>query len=339
MAGMVVVNNPGTWEAVYWPLEHAAWNGWTPTDLIFPFFVFLVGVSMTLSFQTLTARPSRIVERGLLIICFGLAMEGFPFFNPGVWRVPGVLQRIGLCYLAAAFLYRRTRRLAILGGAVAVLLIGYWIVLVSFGDLTTDGNLGARIDRALMSGHLWQGSWDPEGLLGTLPAIATALLGVIAGIFLQSPISRGRQLVTLAFVGAALVAAGQLWNLVFPINKSLWTSSYVLLTGGLAALGLATFVYVIDVRGHRGWAQPLIVMGRNALTLYIVASLIAKLLLMIPVPQRDGSRLPLQSVIFQYGFEWLGPPEIASLSFALVFLALMYGLCHFLYRRGIFLRA
>jgi len=116
MAGMVVVNNPGTWEAVYWPLEHAAWNGWTPTDLIFPFFVFLVGVSITLSFQTLTARPTRIVERGLLIICFGLAMEGFPYFNPGAWRVPGVLQRIGLCYLSGAFLYRRTRSLAILGG-------------------------------------------------------------------------------------------------------------------------------------------------------------------------------------------------------------------------------
>src|SRR5262245_38078332 len=150
MAGMVIVNNPGTWDAVYWPLEHAAWNGWTPTDLIFPFFAFLLGVSLTLSMQTLTARPSRIVERGLLIICFGLAMAGFPSFNPGRWRIPGVLQRLGLCYLAAAFIYRRTRRMEVLAGIVAVLLIGYWIVLVSFGDLTAEGNIGARIDRTLM---------------------------------------------------------------------------------------------------------------------------------------------------------------------------------------------
>ncbi len=339
MAGMVIVNNPGTWEAIYWPLEHAEWNGWTPTDLIFPFFVFLVGVSMTLSYQTLLARPSRIVERGLLIICFGLAIAGFPWFNPGEWRFPGVLQRIGLCYLAAAFIYRRTRKMTVLAAIVAVLLVGYWIVLASFGDLTPEGNIGAQIDRALMSGHLYKPRWDPEGLLGTLPAIATALLGVIAGIFLQTPATRERKIAVLAIAGVSLAVAGQAWNFVFPINKALWTSSYVLLTAGLAALLLAAFIYLVDVEKVHAWWQPLIVLGRNALTLYVVSGLIAKTLILIPVPQGDGSRDTLQAVIYHYGFEWMGPPKIASLSFALVFLALMYGLCHFLYRRGIFLRA
>ena len=339
MAGMVVVNNPGTWEAVYWPLEHAEWNGWTPTDLIFPFFVFLVGISMTLSYQTLLARPSRIFERGLLIICFGLAIAGFPWFNPGEWRFPGVLQRIGLCYLAAAFSYRRTQKMTVLAAVVAVLLVGYWAVLAGFGDLTPEGNLGAQIDRALMSGHLYKPRWDPEGLLGTLPAIATTLLGVIAGVFLQASATRERKMAVLAIAGVALAAVGQAWHFIFPINKALWTSSYVLLTAGLAALLLAAFIYIVEIEKVRAWMQPLIVLGRNALTLYVVSGLIAKTMLLIPVPQGDGSRAPLQTVIFHYGFEWMGSPKIASLSFAFAFLAMMYGLCHFLYRRGIFFRA
>lgn len=339
MAGMVIVNNPGTWEAIYWPLGHAEWNGWTPTDLIFPFFVFLVGVSMTLSFQTLMAPASRILERGALIICLGLAMAGFPFFNPHRWRIPGVLQRIGLCYLAAAFIYRRTRRMAVLAAIAAVLLAGYWIVLVSFGDLTPDGNIGARIDRALMGGHLWRPTWDPEGLLSTVPAIATALLGVVAGLWLRAPATPLRKVVVLAIAGVALATAGQACHAIFPINKQLWTSSYVLLTAGFAAMLLAVCIYTIDVRGVRAWSQPLVVLGSNAITLFVVSGLIAKLLILIPVPLGDGSRTSLQAFIFERGFAWIGSPKIASLGYAMVFLGLMYGLCHVMYRRGIFLRA
>lgn len=338
MAGMVIVNNPGTWDAIYWPLEHAEWNGWTPTDLIFPFFVFLVGVSLTLSWQTLLAKRSRIVERGLLIICLGLFMAGFPFFNPAYWRIPGVLQRIGLCYLAAAFIYRRTRDAKVLAAVVAALLLGYWLVLVSFGDLTPDGNIGARIDRALMGGHLWRPTWDPEGLLSTVPAIGTALLGVIAGLWLRSPVQGERKVNVLALAGIALVAAGQAWHPLFPINKQLWTSSYVLLSAGAAAILLAACMYLIDIRGFRAWSQPFIVLGRNAITLFVVSGLIAKLLVLIPV-QHNGVRTVLQSLIFDYAFAWIGSPQVASLAYALVFLALMYGLCHFLYRYGIFLRA
>src|SRR5439155_17445716 len=182
-------------------------------------------------------------------------MAGFPFFDPHRWRIPGVLQRIGLCYLAAAFAYRRTRRVAILGAAVVVLLLGYWIVLVSFGDLTPDGNIGARLDRALMLGHLWRPMWDPEGLLSTVPAIATALLGVIAGLWLTSTATPERKVNVLALSGVALIAAGQVWHAVFPINKQLWTSSYVLLTAGAASILLAAFMYVIDIRGAHGWIR------------------------------------------------------------------------------------
>jgi len=339
MAGMVIVNNPGTWDAIYWPLEHAEWHGWTPTDLIFPFFVFLVGVSLTLSRQTLAAPSSRILRRGLTIIGLGLFMAGFPFFNPHRWRIPGVLQRIGLCYLAAAFVYRRTRRAAVLAGVVAALLIGYWIVLTTFGDLTPDGNIGARIDRALMGRHLWRATWDPEGLLSTVPAIATALLGIIAGLWLTSDAAPERKVNLLALGGVAFVAAGQAFHYVFPINKQLWTSSYVLLTAGAAAILLAACMYLIDVRGAREWCRPLVVLGQNAITLFVVSGLVAKLLIIIPARARDGSASTVQGVIYERAFEWMGPEKVASLAYALVFLTLMYLLCHLMHKRGIFLRA
>jgi predicted acyltransferase len=339
MAGMVVVNNPGTWDAIYWPLEHAEWNGWTPTDLIFPFFIFLVGVSITLTSQSLDARASRIIERGTLIFCLGLTVSGFPFFNPRDWRVPGVLQRIALCYVAAAFLYRRTRNLAVLAGVAAALLVAYWFVLTHFGDLTAEGNIGARIDRALMNGHLYKPRWDPEGLLSTVPAIASAILGVIAGLWLKTAGTRERKLAALAAAGVALIVLGEIWNAAFPINKQLWTSSYVLLSTGVACVALALFAMLLDGRGARAWSHPLVVLGRNAITLFVASGFLAKLLLTISFRQPDGSRLDLQYLIFEYGFAWLGSPKVASLSYALVFLALMYWLCHAMYRRNLFFRA
>jgi predicted acyltransferase len=341
MAGMVIVNNPGTWDAIYWPLEHAEWHGWTPTDLIFPFFVFLVGVSLTLSRQTLSAPASRILRRGAIIIGLGLFMAGFPYFNPHRWRIPGVLQRIGLCYLAAAFVYRRTRRPVVIAAIVAALLVGYWFVMTTFGDLTPDGNVGARIDRALMDGHLWSQSktWDPEGLLSTVPAIATALLGILAGLWLGSTASPERKVNVLALAGAAFVAAGEALHPLFPINKNLWTSSYVLLTAGAAAILLAACMYLIDVRGARNWCRPLVVLGQNAITLFVVSGLIAKLLIIIPARASDGSASTLQGVIYERAFEWIHPEKVASLVFALVFLALMYALCHLMHKRGIYLRA
>jgi len=376
MAGMVIVNNPGTWDAMYWPLEHADWNGWTPTDLIFPFFLFIVGISLTLSRQTLEATWWRIGRRGAVLIGCGLFMAGFPFFDPHHWRIPGVLQRIGVCYLAAAAVYRwsapsgdgTTRsvsrsRVLVLSAIVAVILVTYWWVLTRFGDLSPEGNVGASIDRALMGGHLWRPAWDPEGLLSTLPAIATTMTGVLAGLWLQTSTgasspgsaagvqsgsprlepsragSLARTCAGLLIAGVVAFGAGQAWGSSFPINKQLWTSSYVVLTSGAAAILLGLCLYVIDVRGFHAWARPFEIFGKNALTLFVVSGLIGKLLIVIKVPRGADSPVPLQKIVYERGFEWLASPKTASLIYSLAFLAIMYVICATMSRRHVFLRA
>jgi predicted acyltransferase len=342
MAGMTIVNNPGTWSAMYWPLEHAEWNGWTPTDLIFPFFLFIVGVSMTLSRQTLDAPAWRIARRAAVIVGCGAFLAGFPFFNPHRWRIPGVLQRIGVCYLMAAVIYRATpprRRVMTLAVTTAVLLVGYWFALTRFGDLTAEGNVGASIDRALMGGHLWRTNWDPEGLLSTIPAIATTIVGILAGLWLKATEGQPRRRVGgLAIAGAALFIAGEIWGLSFPINKSLWTSSYVLLTGGAAALLLAVCIYAIDIRGFKRGSHPFVVLGGNALTLFVLSGLLAKSLILVKVPYGDRT-VSLQWVIYERGFAWMASPKNSSLIFSLAFLAVMYLVCDVLYRRRLFIRA
>jgi predicted acyltransferase len=337
MAGMVIVNNPGTWSAVYWPLEHAEWNGWTPTDLIFPFFLFIVGISLTLSRRTLTSRPVAIVRRAAIIVGCGLFMAGFPFFNPGHWRIPGVLQRIGVCYLAAAFLYRWTtgkRQAAVLSGIGIAILAAYWMVLVRFGDLSPEGNVGAAIDRALFGTHLWRVRWDPEGLLSTAPAVATTVCGVLTGLWLSGPSSRERRMTGLLAGGAAAFVLGEAWGIVFPINKQLWTSSYVLLTAGAAAMTLAACIRLTEIPRTIRWMRPFEILGQNALALFVVSGLLGKALLDIRVQGRT-----LQAFIYERGFAWMAGEKNASLLYALAFLALMYAMCDVMYRRRIFLRA
>jgi predicted acyltransferase len=329
---MVVVNNPGNWDAIYWPLDHAEWHGWTPTDLIFPFFLFIVGVSITVSRHTLSAPWWRLARRAAVIVGLGLFMAGFPFFSPDGWRIPGVLQRIGICYLAAAFLYRwapkQHRPLALATIAVAILIASWWM-MTRFGDLSAEGNVGARLDRALFGTHLYRTAWDPEGLFTTLPALATTIAGVLAGMWLRASGSPKTKAWALAGVGAGLFAAGQVWHLALPINKQLWTSSYVLLTAGLAAVTLSAIMYVVDVRGLRGWTRPFAVLGTNAISLFVVSGLIGKLLIV----------LDLQWSIYERGFSWIGSPNLASLAYALTFLTLMYAMCDVMNRRGIVLKA
>jgi len=252
MAAMVIVNNPGDGSHVYWPLEHAAWNGWTPTDLIFPFFLFIVGVAITLSRRN--AAWGTIVRRGALIIAIGWALALYPHFDFARWRLPGVLPRIGVCYMAAAALFKvslSTRRAAtarrsqaLVLTAIAVgLCVAYWFWMTHVptpagltGDLSPDGNWGAHIDRAVFgTSHLWSVSetWDPEGILSSFPAIATVLLGVFAGRWIRGERAPAERAVGLFFAGNVLMVAGLVWNWAFPINKNLWTSSYVLFTGGM----------------------------------------------------------------------------------------------------------
>jgi len=348
MAGMVIVNNPGDWGSVYAPLLHAQWHGWTPTDLIFPFFLFIVGVSITLSRKSASA--SSIVRRAAIIFALGLFLAGFPRFDLSTWRIPGVLQRIAVCYLFAAFAYRltagdRRRQGMALAAAAAAISCAYWMILAfvpapggTAGDLSPAGNVGAWLDRALMAGHLWRPDWDPEGLLSTIPALATTLLGTVAGLWLGSAATPQRKVAGLLAAGAAGLVIGQIWDVAFPINKNLWTSSYVMFTAGGAAVLLAACYWLIDVLGFRGWTKPFVILGTNAITLYVVSGLLVETLGTIRVPDDGGGTAALSRYLYVEYFVPLASPKNASLLYALAHLALLFVLLAWMYRRRVFLR-
>jgi predicted acyltransferase len=351
VAAMVIVNNPGDGANVYWPLDHAKWNGWTPTDLIFPFFLFIVGVSITLSRRS--ASWGDIARRASIILAIGWFLAGYPRFNVATWRIPGVLPRIAVCYFCAAVAYQmvrgdRRRRGAILGLVAVAFMLLYWIVMTAIpnpagvrGDLTPDGNWGAYIDRAVFGRHLWVSSktWDPEGVLSTVPAIATTLLGIVAGLWLGSNAAARKKALWLGVAGIAALAIGQLWDVVFPINKNLWTSSYVAFTAGFAAVLLAVSYWAIDVKGWRGWTKPFVVLGANAITLFAASALLVKTLALIKVPLADGSIVPLSRYLFVTCFAPLASPKNASLLYAIANLVVLWALLAWMYRRRIFLRA
>ena len=344
MAAMVIVNNPGDWAHVYAPLLHAPWHGWTPTDLIFPFFLFIVGVSITLSKRS--ASVGSIVKRAAIILAVGLFLNGFPIFDLATWRIPGVLQRIAVCYAAAALLYAGSTRPAVIGITAAALMLGYWAVMMlvpvpggTRGDLSPDGNLGAFVDRALMSGHLWKPTWDPEGVLSTIPAIATTLLGILAGLWIRTGAAPARKASLLALAAVGAVVVGLAWDVVFPINKSLWTSSYVMFSAGGAALLLAACYAAIDVKGWRGWTKPFVILGVNALALYALAALLSSTLGHISVTLDDGRALSLSGGIYATAFEPLASPKNASLLYALANLGVLFLVLLWMYRRRIFVRA
>lgn len=345
VAAMVVVNNPGNWGQVYPPLLHAEWHGWTPTDLIFPFFLFIVGVSSSLGDPARRSwRP--VLRRTAVLFGLGLFLSGFPFFALERWRMPGVLQRIAVCYLASVCIvrwtetddHRRHRRRVV--GVIGVLLVAYWMALTwvpvpggSAGDLSAAGNLGAWIDRALFGRHLWRADWDPEGLLSTIPAIASTLLGVIAGWWLRDAGSVRQIVRGLALWGLLGVVAGLLWSILFPINKSLWTSSYVLFTGGLAAACLGAAVWWADadpgpIRTRLN--EPLIALGRNAILLFVLSGLIARIFSVVKWP--DPSR-SLGGWIFDVVITPLASPKSASLLYALANLVVLWALLWWLHTR------
>ncbi|MFB3855264.1 MAG: acyltransferase family protein [Vicinamibacterales bacterium] len=365
MAAMVIVNNPGDWSNVYAPLLHAPWHGWTPTDLIFPFFLFIVGVSVTLSRSTLGS-PWRIVRRALVIFGLGLFLAGFPYFNLKTIRIPGVLQRIAVCYLVTAFIYRlalpsagrvplsspdavalaRKHATRLLAAAVA-LTVGYWLVIELVpppggvaGDLTPDGNLGAHIDRAVFGGHLWRSSktWDPEGLLSTIPAVGSTLLGGVAGLWLGVKQPASRKAAWLALGGIGCVAVGLAWSAWFPINKSLWTSSYTWFTAGAAALLLAACIWAIDARGWRAWSWPFVILGLNAITLFVLSGLLAKTMGLVMV-NWGGRKVSFRTWVYSSFFQPAASPKNASLLFAAANLAFLFAVLYLMHRKKLYLRA
>jgi predicted acyltransferase len=355
IAGMILVNNPGTWGAIYSPLRHAEWHGWTPTDLIFPFFLFIVGVSITLAFARRVSQGNdqhdlilKVIKRSVIIFALGLFLSGFPYFNLAEIRIPGVLQRIAVCYFVTSLIFLKTgwRTQAII--AVALLFV-YWILMTlvpvpgfGAGDLGKEGNLAAYIDRWLLGNHIWKGGkvFDPEGLLSTLPAISTTLSGVLTGHWLRSRRTQLEKVGGLFFAGACAVAVGWAWHFWFPINKSLWTSSYVVFTSGMALQLLAICYWLVDIKEYRRWAKPFVIFGVNALALFVFSGLLARLLTdrHWQLPRANGSMGNLQTFIFDNLFASWASTINASLFYALVYILFWLLLMWLLYRKNIFIK-
>jgi len=353
IAGMVLVNNPGSWSTIYWPLAHAEWHGWTPTDLIFPFFLFIVGVAIPLAFGRRVENDGsrrdlylKIIRRTLIIFVLGIFLAGFPYFPFSTIRIPGVLQRIAVCYLFASviFLNFRVRTQVVI---TIVLLMIYWLIMTKLhapgfatGDLSKEGSVASFIDRVVFGPHIWkQGKvYDPEGLLSTIPAIATTLIGVLTGQWLRTDKSEYEKVAGLFVAGAVCIAAGWAFNPFFPINKSLWTSSYALFTGGMALEFLALCYWLIDIKKYQRWTKPFVVFGVNAIVLFVGSGIMARLMGLIKITNHDGTQVSLHSWIFRNLFlTWL-PPYRASLAFALVFILVWLGLMWILYSRRIFIK-
>jgi predicted acyltransferase len=347
---MILVNTPGTWEAVYWPLEHAVWHGWTPTDLVFPFLLFTMGAAVPFAMARRRGTDQRVrqhvIRRGLVLFGLGLFLNAMDTRFPLVlstFRIPGVLQRIAIVYVSVAALTERTSRrtqVIVAGAALA----GYWAVMTlvpvprgGAGVLTPDGNLAGFIDRWLLGARLAHRHWDPEGLLSTIPAIATALCGVFAGDWLNRPGATRHRTATLLAAGIAAGALGLVWDRVFPINKNLWTSSFALFSAGIAAAVLAGCHWVLDVKRWRGWEEPFVAFGRNPLAGYTLSVALDSLLTRW-TPFGD---VPLKTLIFQRAFaSWATPccgAEAASLFYALTYVTLWGVVLHVMYRRGVFI--
>ena len=363
IAGMVLVNNPGSWDSIYSPLEHAEWNGWTPTDLVFPFFLFIVGVAITLSLgkRIEADGPKRdlylkIFRRAALIFVIGLILNTFPFYDfaKGEWldvgmiRIMGVLQRIAICYLVASILFLHTTWREQITIGIGLLII-YWFLMTMIdvpGCLETSVNLkpcnlAAFVDRSVLTeNHMWQQSkvYDPEGLLSTIPAIVTAIAGVLCGHWLRQRRDDNEKVAAVLFFGVLLVAIGWIWSFWFPINKRLWTDSYVVFTAGLALCFLGACYWLIDIKKYTAWAKPFVIFGANAIALYIGSEIMAVALGVIRVAGPDGQPMALQDWIFNNLFLTWASPLNASLAFAICFILVWLFLMWLLYRRRIFIR-
>ena len=377
VAGMLLVNNPGTWSAIYPPLEHAEWNGWTPTDLIVPFFLFIVGITTHLSLQSRRARGDddralvkQILRRGAIIYLLGFLMAAFPFYqwgniegltNPSVWdrilyraehvRIMGVLARIGVVYIFTGLLTLRTslkQQIVI----VAVLLYGYWFAMTlipnpgkgSLGALWLNvpaETLAAYVDRwVLTPNHIWSGSrtFDPEGILSTLPAIGTCMLGVMTGRWLTQRVQLIERIAGMFAAGCLAMVAGLMWNWSFAINKSIWTSSYVVFTAGMACVTLATIMWLIDEHGVRWRTKPFVIYGMNPIVAFVGSGVLARIIYTLWRVDYQGRPTSMEAVIYKSVFEPFLEPKNASLAMAFATVLFWLGILAFLHRRKIYLK-
>jgi predicted acyltransferase len=346
IAAMILVNNPGSWNDAYGPLTHAEWNGWTLADLIFPFFLFIVGVAIHVSLADRSSRGAghvslRILRRTLLLFGLGIVLNALTDFDGlATLRIPGVLQRISLCYLAASVvsLVAGPRfQSAVLVG----LLAGYWALLefvpvpgAGAGRLDPEHNLAAYLDRRIFGeGHLYHQTWDPEGLLSTMPAIATTLFGVLAGRWLFGKRPPWQTTLGLTVAGALAVAVGEWWSLWLPINKNLWTSSYAIFAAGMASMLFGFCYWLVDVKQVRRPVRPLVVFGVNSIAVYVLSMAVGEVLERITL---HGENLRVR--ICETLFTWWASPEAASLLFAVSYVLVWLGVMEVFYRKRIFIK-
>ncbi|WP_200975104.1 acyltransferase family protein [Echinicola sp. 20G] len=349
---MILVNNPGSWSAVYPPLLHAKWHGCTPTDLIFPFFLFIVGVAVELSLGGQLkkgAEKQQLVKkafiRSLKLIGLGLLLTAFPYFDLANLRFPGVLQRIGVVYFISTlmYLYLSPRTTLATGAAILVL---YWICMtvipvpgIGEANLEAGTNLAAWIDQQILMGHMWSQTktWDPEGLFSTLPAIVTCLLGIFCGKVLTGSSEHGARLKQWVTWGLALLIGGYLWSFVFPLNKALWTSSFVLYTAGWAFLGLALCYWILDVKGWQKWSLPFVIYGMNAITVFFLSGIIAKLFGLIKL-NLNGEMVSLKFFLQEVLFNGWLEPKNASLGGALLMMVILFIPAYLMWKKNIIIK-
>jgi predicted acyltransferase len=352
VASMILVNNPGDWGHIYSPLEHSIWNGCTPTDMIFPFFLFIVGVSIVFAMETKKADPSlqgkllfSVIRRAIILILLGWFLALYPHFDFRTMRIPGVLPRIGLVFGICGVIFVKTTR--------KTQLILFWFFLVlyyllmtfvpvpgtGYANLNPETNLGAWVDRTVLGNiHLWKEAvtWDPEGLLGTIPATSTGLFGILIGTWLKRKDRDDATKVTWMFtVGVAAVILGLICDLFFPINKALWTSSFVLYCGGLATIGLAFFYWLIDVQGHKGFTRVFVVYGVNAITVFFLSAFIVKSSPLIKVGDKKTGIL---QYLYQHAFAPYFSPINASLAWAICFVLFFLAILTLMYKKNIIIK-
>jgi predicted acyltransferase len=350
IAGMILVNNPGSWQHVYAPLLHAKWHGWTPTDLVFPFFLFIVGVSVSIALSKRMERTgisvslyTKIFRRSLILFALGIALRLLFQFDFTNLRIPGVLQRIAICYLVSALVFAK----AGIKGRIAVtfgLLLGYYLVMkfvpvpgYGAGVWDYQGNLCGYIDTKLLGGHLYKPEFDPEGILSTFPAIATTLLGTLAGDWLRSSKRIFWKTGGLLAGGLILTVVGLLLHPLFPINKQLWTSTFALFSAGVALLILGLCLGLMDGFGVKKWAYPFLVLGTNAIFVYVASTVMVKLLIVIKVPTEQGA-VSLYSYIYQNLMVPLAGNLNGSLLFPLLLLVFWVLVLVPMYRKKIFVK-
>jgi predicted acyltransferase len=346
IAAMILVNDPGDWGHIYAPLEHSKWNGCTPTDLIFPFFLFIVGVSIVYAMESKAAQPANhakmiwsALRRGIILIAISLGIH--LILHPGFehLRFPGVLQRIGVVFFICTLLYIKTSQRT-RDWLFVILLIGYYLLMnfvpvpdTGVASLDPETNMGAWLDRIVFTtNHLWVEShtWDPEGLLGTLPAIATGLFGIRIGSWLKRKDRDDSVKVSWMFTyGVLAVVLGLAWDLFFPINKALWTSSFVLYAGGWATIALAFSYWLIDVQGYKTYVGFFLPFGANAITAYVLSDFVPHYINKITIGHTS-----LYQILYQPYFSAYN----ASLVSAIIMTLLIWVLMYLLYIRKIFIK-